>query len=164
VGDFLLLWTVRIGLGLYVAVLAGWQLVPRDRPPSWMRIAWTLGCLLSVAHVVLAFHLVHGWSHEAAVAATARQTEALLGVSYGGGVWWNYVFVGVWLADAAWWWLSPRRYLGRTRWLGWLVQGFLGFMVFNATVVFGEGLIRWAGLGACGGLVVLWLVPRPRRS
>jgi hypothetical protein len=39
----------------------------------------------------------------------------------------------------------------------WVVQGFMGFMIFNAVVVFGEGVIRWLGLGASLLLAGMWV-------
>lgn len=73
----------------------------------------------------------------------------MVGLDWGGGLYANYGFAAVWTADVCWWWLAPRRYLARPRGLEWAVQGFLAFMAFNATVVFGAGAVRWAGLAAC---------------
>ena len=44
------------------------------------------------------------------------------------------------------------------------VQGFLAFMAFNATVVFGAGAVRWAGLAACLGLLGLGAMAWYRRG
>ena len=38
---------------------------------------------------------------------TARQTAAVYGVAWGGGVYVNYLFVGVWLAELLWWRVDP---------------------------------------------------------
>ena len=37
----------------------------------------------------------------------------------------------------------------RPAWMTWALFGYLGFMTFNATVVYEEGLIRWLGAGMC---------------
>lgn len=145
-GVAITLWTVRLACALYVAALAGW-INGRER---FARGAWTLGCAFYLAHAAAAFHFYHAWSHAAAVADTERQTAALLGTGYGAGVWFNYAFTAVWVADAA------------RRWLGWVwpqwaavaVQGFMGFMFFNATVVFATGVTRWLGVLAAAGLAL----------
>jgi hypothetical protein len=35
-------------------------------------------------------------------------------------------------------------------------QGFFFFMVFNGTIVFGKGPVRWLGAVVCAGLALLW--------
>lgn len=120
---------------------------PAIRETAWLAVAaWTLGwprawrgagaavwgwgALAAAFHVAVALHAGHAWSHAAAV----RHTEAATGV--GAGVWVNYAFVAVWLADAAWLAVSPARYQRRPRWAAWGVHGFLAFVVVNAAVVF----------------------------
>ena len=97
-----------------------------------VRITWTLGCLLSLLHIAVAFHLGHGWSHEAAWEHT-RQVGG-----YGDGIFVNYAFALVWLADVVWVWALPGSYLARPRRLNWTIHGFLAFVVVNAAVVFGS--------------------------
>ncbi len=155
-GDLLIRWTVRLALALYAAVLFGWLLTRTGRP--WMRWAWTLGCALMLVHTGCAFHFVHGWSHAAAYEDTARQTGELLGVAYGGGLYWNYAFLLVWLADVVWWWAAPAGYVTRSLWVGCVVQGFLAFMAFNGAVVFAAGWVRWVGVVVCIALVAAWRV------
>jgi len=101
-----------------------------------------------ILHICAAFAYVHSWSHEAAVEATAAETLAVTGSSFGGGVWFNYVFLVLWVADAIWWWLDERGYLARSRWIDAAVYGFLIFIAFQATVVFESGLVRWGGVVA----------------
>lgn len=101
---------------------------PRLKYRRWL---WAAGCLLTLFHIVLAMHAGHGWSHEAAY----RHTAEVGGV--GEGVYVNYLFAGVWLADVLWMWVTPTAYRHRPRWVGFAVHGFLAFVVFNATVVFG---------------------------
>jgi hypothetical protein len=113
------------------------------------RLFWTAGCLAFLLHTASAFQFYHHWSHRAAYEATARQTAEVVGLDWGGGLYANYGFAALWTADACWWWIGLERYRTRPRGLEWAVQGFLGFMAFNATVVFGAGVIRWTGLAAC---------------
>jgi hypothetical protein len=129
-----------LGLVLRAAARGRW---------SWLNYArwtWTGGFAVLLLHVVCAFHFYHDWSHEAAYRATARQTAAVTGLVWGGGLYVNYLFVLVWGADVCWWWCRPGGYQGRCRCIEWTVQGFLAFILFNATVVFGAGPARWLGL------------------
>jgi hypothetical protein len=149
-GEVLTRWTVRAAVALYVVSLA-LRLGSSGRRP-WLataRLAWTAGCAAFLLHVVCAFAFYHHWSHGTAEEATARRTAEVVGLSWGGGLYANYVFTLVWLADAGWWWLGLTRYESRPRAVEWAVQGFLGFIAFNAVVVFGEGAVRWLGLAAC---------------
>ncbi len=157
-GDFLTRLTVWLALCGYAAG-AAMMLRLRVRP-LWgtaARWAWTLGCVFFLAHVVCAFGFFHHWSHADAVRETARQTNEVTGLRWGGGIFLNYLLAMAWAADVLWWWLSPRSIARRSPRLvaGW--HGFFWFMVFNGTVVFGKGPVRWLGVVICGGLVALWL-------
>jgi hypothetical protein len=134
----LIRWTIWIALALYVLALCA---RPASRVRQW---AWTLGCLFYLAHVAAAFHFYHHWSHAAAYQHTARRTAEVVGLDEGGGLYWNYAFTVLWLGDVVAMWIGWRW----PRWAGAAVQGFLAFMAFNATVVFGTGAIRWLGLAA----------------
>jgi cell division protein FtsW (lipid II flippase) len=118
--------------------LAAAALLRRHR--DFARGAWTVGAVTFLIHVVTAFDRVHGWSHRAAY----RHVEAVSG--FGAGVFISYSFTVVWIVDAAWWWIDRRRYDARPRWLDWLIHAFMAFVVFNATVVYESGFIRWAGV------------------
>ena len=150
-GELLTRWTVRFALAFYVASLA-----TRGFAPKSSRIAWTAGCLAYLLHVVAAFAYYHDWSHDQAYAFTAQQTNDVVGIDWGGGLYVNYWFTLVWIGDATWWWLNAERYLRRPCWLDGSVHGFLGFIAFNATVVFATGYSRWFGIAACGLLSVVW--------
>ena len=165
-GEFLTRWTIRLALALYVLGLV-LRMRAGGRPVwmLWASRAWTAGCLAFLLHMLCAFALFHAWSHRAAYEATARQTADVVGLDWGGGLYANYVFALVWCADACWWVGWPQRYLVRPRAVEWIVQGFLAFIAFNATVVFGTGAVRWAGLAAAFLLAALvGYRNRPRRS
>jgi len=155
-GQDLTIDTARAALLLYVAALVV-ILGRRDPGGGLGRALWTAGMVVYLAHVSAAFHYVHGWSHGAAVAETARQTHALFGVDTGAGIWFNYVFTAVWAADAGWWWLDPGGYHRRRGQVSAAVHGFLAFMFFNGAVVFASGPSRWIGLAATALLPLLWL-------
>lgn len=155
-GDLLTRWTIRIAIILYVAGLA-----TRGFRPRFSRVVWTLGCGFYLAHVGCAFACVHGWSHAEAYAFTARQTAAVVGLDWGGGIYLNYLFTLAWTGDAAWRWTDRPR----PRALGWAVDLFMGFIAFNATVVFASGFSRWLGVAACVLLAGIALVRyRPSTS
>jgi hypothetical protein len=116
-------------------------------------ILWTTGFFTMVAHVILAFHFVHDWSHEAALEDTARQTGEVFGIRWGGGVFANYALLVVWGVDVVRWW--------RGRWSK-LTQAFLAFMWINGVIVFGHGPLRWFGAACFAALLIaLW---RRRRN
>lgn len=114
--------------------LMSWPFMLTRRRREWVAfpVVWTMGCLFLWVHIAVAFHLGHGWSHEAAWEHT-RQVGG-----YGDGIYVNYAFALVWLADVVRAWVSPNSYLTRPRWLHWTIHGFLAFVVFNAAVVFAD--------------------------
>ncbi len=130
-----------------------------------MRLVWTLGGAVFLVHVITSFHFFYDWSHAVAVDETARQVAELMGRGFGAGIYLNYVFTAIWLVDAAWWWFDAASYQRRS-WIGVLLaHGFFLFMIFNATVVFEDGVTRVMGLlvtaiGAIGG----WRAVRRRRA
>jgi hypothetical protein len=60
----------------------------------------------------------------------------------------NYAFAAIWLLDVVWWWCRSESHRRRAQALHWVVHIFLGFIAFNATVIFGVGAIRWFGVAA----------------
>lgn len=149
-GELLTRWTVRVAVALYVASLAS-----RGRLPTGSRRAWTAGCLAYLLHVACAFQYYHHWSHAEAYEATARQTADVVGLDWGGGLYFNYAFTFLWVADVCWWWIDMGGYLARPRLIEWSMHGFLGFIAFNATVVFATGFSRWFGITSCVLLAVI---------
>ncbi|MFO0847453.1 MAG: hypothetical protein U0871_02675 [Gemmataceae bacterium] len=104
-------------------------------------VTWLSGWGWLLIHTWTAFRLVHHWSHAAAFADTARTAGV------GEGVYVNYLVLLVWGLDATWLAAAPERYARRPRWVGWVVHGFLAFVMFNATVVYGHWPTQWAGVG-----------------
>jgi hypothetical protein len=176
IGELITRWTIRAAVLLYVLAVAGelqrrvawaacppsrrvaWAACPPSRRVAWAacpplleaitRWAWTLGCGLCVAHVAAAFHFYHGWSHAAAYRDTARQTAEVSGLDWGGGLYFNYAFTLLWVADALWWWLAPSSRRARPFFLTAALEAYFAFIVFNATVVFETGAMRWFGVAA----------------
>ncbi|MBX3437389.1 MAG: hypothetical protein KF861_07870 [Planctomycetaceae bacterium] len=156
IGEQIVLWTARFAVATYLLRLwgdvDGWPDDParRRRRETWVRVVWTLGCAVYLLHVVAAFQFVHHWSHTAAAVHTAEQTAAVTGWQWGGGLWINYLFTLWWPLDVAWSWQRgldrmPRRYVIGMRLI-------VGFLVFNATVVFGPSWWRWLAAAVPAGL------------
>jgi MFS family permease len=124
------------------------------------RAWWTAGALLTLLHSVVAFFVFYEGSHQIAQAETMKQTAALTGVVFPGGIYVNYTFLLVWLGDAAWWWLSPHSRAARPRGLTWVVRGFIFFIIVNGAVVFADGWARVVGLIAVAAVTIA-NVPRP---
>ena len=106
---------------------------------------WTLGCAMGLAHVLLAFHYHHQWSHDLAYAHTARQTVATVGFEWGGGFYFNYLFLTIWVIDSVAWWRIGDAYTER-RDVYWTVQIPFAIMIINATVVFGPPYWKYVAL------------------
>ncbi len=115
--------------------------VGRARPAA--RLVWTAGAALLAVHTAIAFHSRHAWSHDAAYASTSIQSEALTGVAAGWGLYLNYGFILLWLADAVWWWAAPAAYERRSRAADRALFAFFLFMMVNGAVVFAMSRMRW---------------------
>jgi len=151
-------WTIWVAL-LGYAVGAGSLLVAKRDPRWWFlaRLAWTVGCIAYLGHVYAAFEFYHGWSHASAFEETARQTRETVGWEVGEGLFVSYFFTVAWLADVIWWWRAgAENYACRSRVFTIGLHVFFFFIVFNATVVFESGAVRWLGLALCMGLARLW--------
>ena len=162
-GEILTRITVWAALAGY-AVGASAYLLGRGRR-SWdaaARTAWAVGCASLIAHVAFANHFHHNWSQTSVYRETARETAEVTGLEWGGGMFINYALVLGWIIDVAWWRLKGLvAYRNRPAWLSAAWHGFLFFIVFNATVVFKSGLLRWIGLGLCSWLAFLAIRSRP---
>jgi hypothetical protein len=132
---------------------AGWRATTASG--SLARWCWTWAWLCFLVHVAMAFHFYHRWSHADALERT-RQVSGI-----GEGLYLSYLFTMFWSADVVFWWWSPARFAARSGWVDRLLHGFMLLMVFNSTVVFESGLIRWAGLAMFVGLGIAWYVARP---
>jgi hypothetical protein len=145
-GDDLTRSTIRLSLGYYgiAASLLPWlhgdQWRARTGRGRLARWCWTFAWATYLVHLAMAFHYYHHWSHDDAVRHTAERS------GFGPGIAVSHLFTLAWTADVLWWWFLPRRYAQRPARIGWCEHGFMVFVIFNATVVYEEGLIRWAGL------------------
>jgi hypothetical protein len=138
--------TVRLSLAWYAAALC---LMMRLNPVDWLAISnlgnlarwcWTWGVVCFLVHLAMAFHYYHHWSHAHAFEHTRQVSGA------GEGIYVSYLFTWLWIADAVWWWIQPKRYAARPVWIDRALHAFMLFIVFNGMIVFESGAIRWAGL------------------
>jgi hypothetical protein len=150
---------VAIVRGTMIAATVAWTLgeILMRRSAASDRIAraiWTAGIALALVHVVLAFELVYAWDHEAAVVATAQQVADRFGWGWGGGVYINYVFLALWLADACWWWAAPASHASRSQRIEVARLALFTFMFFNGAVIFASAASRFVGIAAIAAVLV----------
>ena len=157
-----LYWTIWIALALFAAGEAGKRALRagrRSSPLAWFGCA--AGLALAVVHTVLAFGVRHGWSHEAAWQSTARQTAAIYGLDWGGGLYVNYAFLGAWAWEVVGWRRSPASFARQPVWLVRSLQLFYLVVILNAAVVFAGGARRIAGALLVLALLWIWRPGRP---
>lgn len=165
-GDFLTRSTIWLSiLGYVVGCVIFAMARGRIDLDRWARLAWTIGCAALLAHFVCAFEFYHSWSHASAYTDTARQTAEVFRINWGGGLFINYAVATFWLADVTAWWLAGVSSYRRRPWSLTLIwHSFLIFIIFNATVVFKDGLTRWIGLLVCLTLCLCWVSVSRQRS
>lgn len=158
-GEFLTRITIWLTIAAYIVGFAAFAISRGNRKWDFFaRNALTIAALSLLAHLAAAYHFYHQWSHEAAYSETARQTFAVTGLNWGGGLYINYLVLAGFIVDAGWWWLAGLESYRRRSWIltaAW--HFFVIFIIFNATVVFKTGVVRWTGLVVCLILSTLWL-------
>ena len=158
-GEFLTRSTVWISIAFYTIGCVIFAFVStRPKSDYWARLAFTAAVAALVGHYISAFQFYHSWSHESAYVETARQTAEVFRVNWGGGIFINYALLMLWIADVGGWWLAGlTSYRRRPLWILLTWHGFLVFILFNATVVFKDGITRWVGLLVCAIVSLSWL-------
>lgn len=101
---------------------------------------------MCVVHVVCAYHFEHHWSQAAALKHTAEMTDRVIGWYWAGGLYVNYAFLVAWGIDAM------RALMSKSR-SSLAMHLVAGFMMFNATLVFGP---IWWGVPTALFLGMLW--------
>ena len=128
-------------------------------PLTWW--AYAIGAVILIAHMVIAMGVAHNWSHQSSVDATARQTYAVYGLNWGGGVFMNYVFAALWLIEAIRWQIRSATPTPRRAAIVWSIRIFYLVMILNAAVIFTPAPRRYAG--AAMVLYLLWIWRRTAR-
>lgn len=160
-GNDLIRNTIRLALLYYVVAL---NIMLWLRPAEWAatgrgrlaRACWTLAWFTYLIHLGVAFHFYHHWSHAEAM----RHTEEVSGV--GAGIFVSHLFTLAWSVDVVFCWLAPLPYGLRSPWIDRALHGFMLFVVFNGTVVYEAGFIRWAGAAMFVELAIVAVYARIR--
>jgi len=145
--------SIWIALALFAVGETGRRGWRGSAAPAWAFWISATGLLLAGVHVALAFEVRHDWSHASALRETARQTSAVYAFDWGGGLYVNYAFLGVWALDLWTWRLSGRRPRHGVGAGIWIARAFYLVVILNAAVIFAGGMRR-----ALGVLLVTWLV------
>lgn len=154
--------TIWAAVTLFVAAQLGHRArAERARGGGWPSRAFAAGAVLLGVHMAMAMAWTHAWSHTAALADTARVTASVYGVAWSGGLYANYAFLALWVAEAVWWWRSPAGYASRSRGLTWTIRALFAVILVNATVVFTRGPSQVLGLVLMLALLWAW---RPSRG
>ena len=145
--------------GTMVVATLAWTLgevLMRRSPASdrLARAASTIGIALAILHVLMAFAFVYAWDHDVAAAATGEQTAQLVGRGWPGGIYVNYFFLMLWLADVWWWWLAPVSHTTRSMRLERARLALFTFMFFNGAVVFASAATRMVGIAAVTAVLI----------
>lgn len=149
-GHSLTVFAIYLSLLCYLLGVVCWVSGQRGRR---YRILWTTGCVALLVHAAFAFHFYHGWSHADAVELTAEQTASIIGVRFGEGIWFSYLLMLIWAVDVSILWSSSAAETSGTGCFSQFVHGYAFFILFNGTVVFEDGWIRWAGI-----VGTLWII------
>jgi len=160
--DVLVRGTIWLSMAAW-AMAEWWRLGGSASNEAAARRTWAMGAMLALLHAATAFHFRHAWSQGAAIAETARQTRVLFGVDSGAGLYVNYLFLAVWMADVAWWWAAPAAFRSRPAAFDRSVRLFLAFMFLNGAVVFTHGFARALGALILLAVGVAWYRGRGRR-
>lgn len=150
-------WAIRVAVTMYVCRIARELYERNDLAARWIPSRAVLlfsvaGCGFYLIHVALAFEGFHDWSHDAAVRFTAEETQRVLGIERGEGVWVNYAFTLIWIADCIRLALARHRDLPTKLWHDGTIHVVFAGMMFSATVVFGPSIYRWLALP----VAVIW--------
>jgi hypothetical protein len=149
--------TIWLALVAFAAAEAGRRPAFSGRAPArWLDAVSLAGLALLLVHIALAYGVRHGWSHDAAVRATAQQTAAVYGIDWGGGIYINYLFALVWAIDAWQWSVSPAAAAARRPAILWALRAFYGVIIANGAVIFVPGARRWIGIAITLGLIWIW--------
>ncbi len=162
-GQDIMIWSVRLAVVCYLLRLVGLvRCLPDRQPTTFQLTAWLLGCGLYILHVAMAFEVVHGWSHGAAVSHTAEETFRVTGIRRGEGVWVNYLFTLVWIIDCVRLANAKLQSKPTSLAIDVAIQLFFAFIVFNATVVFGPAIYRYLALPIGIGFAIAALAHKHR--
>lgn len=149
--NIVLYWTIWLSLVSFAAGELG-----KARRLWWAWSASATGAILLTMHILLAMAVRHGWSHAAALDATARQTGAVVGLNWGGGVYVNYLFAAVWIVELFAWRQWPAGYDSRPGWMKWSLRAFYLVIIVSGAIIFAAGWRRLMGVAIVAALATSW--------
>ena len=152
--------SIYVSASLYTIAL-GLILSKQHQTTTLFKVVWSTACLFAAVHAYLALSDVHQWNHQHAFDHIANETERVLGFRFGYGVYFNYLFVIVWIADVIWLWSSPESYQKRSNRLSSAFHLFLILIMVNGAVVFRDGLPRYLGTVVIASILVTWWRCKP---
>jgi len=144
--------SIWVALAFFAAGETGRRVWNDAAAPAWAWWISATGLVLAAVHVALAFEVRHDWSHASAFGETARQTSAVYGLDWGGGLYLNFAFLAVWAIDL-WRWRAERHATRPARTGHWFARAFFFVVILNGAVIFASGMRR-----ALGVLLVTWLI------
>ena len=145
--------TIWVAMVLFVAGETGKRRAPHS---PWPWRAWTIGAVFCAAHMVIAMGFHHGWSHEHAIRETAARSAAVYGFGWSGGLYVNYAFLILWIAETLWWAVDPDSYSRRSPVVTWLLRVFYAIIIVNGVVIFASAPGRVAGVTLSAWLAWIW--------
>ena len=129
---------------------------PGGQHDAIYRFSWLFGSVMVALHILTSYGIAHGWSHAAAVEATAVESEKVTGIRAGWGVYVNFAFVVVWMGYSIAMVSGGRRWPGIDQAVFW----FTAAIIVSATIVFESGAVRWIATAGLICLLVMSLWPR----
>lgn len=147
--------SIYVSASLY-AIALGMILSKRQQTTALFKVVWSAACLLTAVHAYLALSDVHQWNHHHAFDHIANETGRVLGFRFGYGVYFNYLFVIIWIADVIWLWSSSESYQNRSNRLSSAFHLFLILIMVNGAVVFRDGLPRYLGIIVIAAILTTW--------
>ena len=159
IGDLSIQWSIRASCALVYGRLlyrVGSKSCIRKSPGQLECWLWTAAFVLFVLHVGFAFHHIHQWQHYDAWQRTAIETESVVGIRRGDGIWANYLMLVIWGFDVLRIHHARRSRLTTSQRSDHVVALFIGFMFVNATFVFWPDFYRHLLLPALAIPLFMW--------
>lgn len=149
------LWAGSMGLMLQ-ATRSEWHL--RHGRFRVYQVAVLLALLMYLFHLVIAFHYAHNWKHTNAF----QHVEETSG--FGPGIYVSHAFTLFWICEVIALLSYSNWYVRRSMRIAGIWHGFSWFVMFNATVVYGHGIMRIVSALVFVMLLVAWAKSRKRPS
>jgi hypothetical protein len=165
--ELVAVWSIRASGVLFAAASLAALYAHASRGVAVLRVLWTAGCLMLLAHELAALGGYFHWSQTAAWEHIANRSRQFAGLGWGGGLMINYAAALLWSGDVAWWWIAPASRARRGAWISITLWSFLAALFFFGAVAFVAGPTRYVAAAQfvmVGIAYALRLVARSRPS